>query len=227
MFLPELCEAFSAKFGITISPSAAGRALTAKGLTLKDGTTRFDAAAGREFLCTANYLMLRAPDVQFYFVDEISVDDQGLWRRSGWTPAKSEFLQPHAVGRSNRSSLMVALGPHGVVWSATTEGTFDGPCSAAAIRSLARTLPPRSVVVLDDTAVHHTEEFETALYPLKALFLPPCSPWLNPAEHVFSYLRRELRLRDVQLPDCHFLRELVHQCPHGEATIRACGYYGI
>jgi transposase len=57
MFLPELCEAFCAAFGIKISPSTVGRILKEKGLTLKVGTTRFDrAAAGREFLTTANFL---------------------------------------------------------------------------------------------------------------------------------------------------------------------------
>ena len=60
---------------------------------------------------------------------------------------------------------------------------------------------PRSVVVMDNLSVHHTDEvlglFDQAGIPV--FFLPPYSPDLNPAEECFSYVKAYLRKHDSVL----------------------------
>ena len=52
-------------------------------------------------------------------------------------------------------------------------------------------LNPRSVVIMDNLSVHHTQEILDLFTQMGVLllFLPPYSPDLNPAEEMFSYVK--------------------------------------
>lgn len=58
---------------------------------------------------------------------------------------------------------------------------------------------PRSVVVLDNAAIHHIEAVTELISSTGALvrFLPPYSPDLNPIEEAFSKVKAYLRENDT------------------------------
>ena len=59
---------------------------------------------------------------------------------------------------------------------------------------------PRSIVVMDNAAIHHVEEvidlIETQAQA-KVIFLPPYSPDLNPVEIVFSKVKCIMKSNDA------------------------------
>ena len=60
---------------------------------------------------------------------------------------------------------------------------------------------PRSIIIMDNLTVHHTEEIEDIFRQvgILVLFLPPYCPDLNPAEEMFSYIKNYLRKHDAIL----------------------------
>jgi transposase len=76
------------------------------------------------------------------------------------------------------------------------KGAMDGPAFAAYIREvLVPELVPGTVVILDNLATHRNAEATQALRAVGCwfLYLPPCSPDLNPIEMAFSKLKAHLR----------------------------------
>ena len=60
---------------------------------------------------------------------------------------------------------------------------------------------PRSVVIMDNLAVHHTQEIIDLFMQAEVLllFLPPYSPDLNPIEETVSFVKAYLRRHDTLL----------------------------
>lgn len=82
---------------------------------------------------------------------------------------------------------------------------FDGPINAESFlayvtHSLAPTLKPRDVVVLDNLSSHKGAAIRKAVRAAGArlLFLPAYSPDLNPIEQVFAKLKTLLRKQDAR-----------------------------
>ncbi len=77
---------------------------------------------------------------------------------------------------------------------------FDGPVNGEIFRTyvekvLAPTLKPGDIVVMDNLGSHKGEAVRRAIRTAGAhlLFLPPCSPDLNPIEQAFAKLKHWLR----------------------------------
>lgn len=80
---------------------------------------------------------------------------------------------------------------------------FDGPVNGDIFRTciervLVPTLRPGDVVVMDNLASHKTQAVRGAIrsagaHLLFLLFLPPCSPDLNPIEQAFARLKHWIR----------------------------------
>ena len=62
---------------------------------------------------------------------------------------------------------------------------------------------PRSVVVLDNASIHHTQRAIELIQSVGALvhFLPPYSPDLNPIEELFSKVKACLRENDAAIQE--------------------------
>jgi len=76
------------------------------------------------------------------------------------------------------------------------KGAMDGVAFAAYVeRVLVLELTPRTVVILDNVAIHKNAQAARAMRKAGCwfLFLPPYSPDLNPIEIVFSKLKAHLR----------------------------------
>ena len=95
---------------------------------------------------------------------------------------------------------------------------------------LAPTLAPGDVVVLDNLSSHKVSGVREAIEACGAtlLYLPPCSPDLNPIELAFSKLKRRLRDAAERTVEALWktIRKLPDQCSPTECAnyIRYCGF---
>ena len=67
---------------------------------------------------------------------------------------------------------------------------------------------PRSVVILDNATVHHSDEIVRLIWSVGAdvIFLPPYSPFLNPIEQYFNIYKRTLKnLQNMLWVDAHHI----------------------
>ena len=112
---------------------------------------------------------------------------------------------------------------------------LDGPMTGAAFLAdveqvLAPVLVPGDVVVLDNLAAHKVDGVAQALHAAGAsiLYLPPCSPDLNPIEQVFAKLKTLLRKTAARTRDglWNAIGQLLHLFPPAECAnyLRNSGY---
>jgi transposase len=72
--------------------------------------------------------------------------------------------------------------------------------------NLSQHLPPHTIIILDNTAIHQTPTVTTQVALLKAkdhkfMFLPPYSPFLNPSKYTFSSLKRYVHHQHITTQD--------------------------
>ena len=207
MYLYEVSEEIRESLYISISPSSIYHLLKACGITRKKirqvALQRCDALRGAYI---TQCLMFR-PDM-FVFVDESGSDRRSCIRKYGYalwgmTPTTHRLL--HGGTRINAiagiaTSGLVALDLATI--SVTSEVFLDFAMGSL----IPNMLPfngtnPRSIVVMDNTSVHHTHEVISLFQSvgILVLFLPPYSPDLNPIEETFRYIKGYLRKYDTLL----------------------------
>jgi transposase len=122
-------------------------------------------------------------------------------------------------GRAKRGRRLVAAVPRGH-WKTTTfvgalrcdgltaplavDGAINGELFVAYIEQvLVPTLKPGDIVIMDNLRVNKAVGVRTAIEAAAAtlLFLPPCSPDLNPIELAFSKLKALLRAKAIRTAD--------------------------
>lgn len=207
----EVCQEVRDVFGITVSPPTICRLLHSYGITRKKVR---QIALQRSYSLRGAFRALCSlfnPDV-FVFVDETGADHRDHIRRYGYalrgmTP---EYTRP--FGRGRRFNAMAGISTVGVVAVEMTASSVNTDIFFDFVRgSLIPNMQqfsgtnPRSVVVMDNLSVHHTDEvvelFTQAGIPI--FFLPPYSPDMNPAEECFSYVKAYLRKHDSLLQFVH------------------------
>jgi transposase len=102
---------------------------------------------------------------------------------------------------SKRSySLFCAISWTGVVYRKWLDVSEHGETGTAEVfvpflRSLSRHSPEDAIIVLDNAAIHKTQDVQDLIdeIPQSVVFLPPYSPDYNPIELVFGWLKRELK----------------------------------
>lgn len=116
-----------------------------------------------------------------------------------------------------RYSVLPALTLDSILYLHVVRGSFDGGLFLKFIRGLLQHMnpypEPRSVLVMDNCAIHHVEGvaelcaercvsfwtisifpwFNLHLRGVKLLYLPPYSPDFNPIEECFSYMKGVIR----------------------------------
>jgi transposase len=115
-----------------------------------------------------------------------------------------------------RVSVLPAITMHGIIWAATVIGSFSGSTFLQFLDGLLTQMnpypQPRSVLVMDNCAIHHIEEVEIRCrnrsvplfhspslpesdYPsgIRLVYLPPYSPDYNPIEEMFSAFKAHIR----------------------------------
>ena len=139
----------------------------------------------------------------FVFVDECGAH-RSLTRTHARAPRghRAADRVPRNRGRVTTplaSLTLAGMGPALAVEGGTTTEVF----AAYAEQVLAPALRPGRVVVVDDPAAHHAARARELVEArgCRLLFLPACSPDLNPIEHAFSKLKALLRQAAARTPE--------------------------
>ena len=105
--------------------------------------------------------------------------------------------------RGRRINAIAAITSSGVLAFEIISDTVNGDCffyylRGSLIPNMMSFPNPRSILILDNCAIHHVEEVKDLLAQsgIVAMFLPPYSPDLNPIEEAFSYVKAYLRKHD-------------------------------
>lgn len=139
------------------------------------------------------------------FVDETGSDRRAALRKYGYSlkgkPATTDTL----LVRGRRYSAIAAMSLDGIVDVHITGESVDGEkfCEFIEKNLLPHLLPfnginGRSVVVMDNASIHHTEMATALIEEIGAIpiFLPPYSPDIMPIEECFSKVKSFLRAHD-------------------------------
>ena len=138
--------------------------------------------------------MRRQPQ-RLIFLDETGTDT-GMTREYGRSLRGERLKGSAPFRRWGNRTLIAGLSCDGIVAPRVISGALDRDAFDSCIEKvLIPELDPGSVVILDNLATHNSD---TATRMLKAhgchfLFLPACSPDLNPIEMAFPKLKAHLR----------------------------------
>ena len=208
LYMHEVCQEIRDVFGLSVSPPTICRLLHSYGITRKKIR---QVALQRSYSLRGAFraqCSVFDPDT-FVFVDETGSDHRTHIRKYGYAlrGVTPEVRRPF-LGHGQRVNAIIGICTIGVIAMETTTSSVNADIFFDFARSTL--IPnmqqfngtnPRSVVVMDNLSVHHTDEvlglFDQAGIPV--FFLPPYSPDLNPAEECFSYVKAYLRKHDSVL----------------------------
>jgi len=129
------------------------------------------------------------------YVDETGIDEY-LYREYGWSKRGTTLIGMTSGRNFKRTGIVAAQIGEVIVSPLQYDGTMDSSLFEMWFEfHLLPRLPENTVIVMDNASFHR----KSKLYPLaekarmKLIFLPPYSPELNPIEHFWSWLKRQLR----------------------------------
>ena len=194
MYMHEVCQEIRDVFGLSVSPPTFCRLLLSYGITRKKIR---QVALQRSYSLRGAFraqCSLFDPET-FVFVDETGADHRSHIRRYGYAlrGVTPEYRRPF-VGHGLRVNAIMGISTVGVIAMEMTTSSVNADIFFDFVRgSLIPNMQqfngtnPRSIAVMDNLSVHHTDEvvglFDQAGIPI--FFLPPYSPDLNPAEECF------------------------------------------
>ena len=138
---------------------------------------------------------MRRQSQRLIFLDETGTDT-GMTREYGRSLRGERLKGSAPFRRWGNRTLIASLSCDGIVAPRVISGALDRDAFDSCIEKVPIPEPdPGSVVILDNLATHNSD---TATRMLKAhgccfLFLPACSPDLNPIEMAFPKLKAHLR----------------------------------
>ena len=207
LYMYEVCQEIRDVFGLSVSPPTICRLLHLYGITRKKIR---QVALQRSYSLRGAFraqCSLFDPDT-FVFVDETGSDHRTHIRKYGYAlrGVTPEVRRPF-LDHGQQVNAIIGRCTIGVIAMETTTSSVNADIFYDFARS-SYLIPnnmqqfngtnPRSVVVMDNLSLHHTDEvlglFDQAGIPM--FFLPPYSPDLNPAEECFSYVKAYLRKHD-------------------------------
>lgn len=202
LYLEEAKLIFQIQFLKSISTSSIGRILHSYGYTRKVLERR--AMQIREDKILDFTEEINSIDwfwSSLCFLDEISVDKRGVWRKKGWSLKGKRLIRTTEFQRGTRNSLLCFLGQQGIQEAFDTDGTFTRKiffdCCRRFVRSgKVQRYPGRhSIWILDNARIHCHPGIADYLRSvgIVPVFLPPYSPFYNPIEIIFGILKSRLR----------------------------------
>jgi hypothetical protein len=216
--LYEINEEFLRQFGVSISVSVVCKAVKSMGYTRK---TIHHIALQRSELLRAEFMAtisIYDPDM-LVWTDESGCDRRHSARKYGYSLRGVPVHDHRILARGLRYSAIPVMSIEGVHDVYLAEGSVNGEKFEHFVEEclLPPLLPfdginPRSVVVMDNAAIHHVEEVTELIVGqarAKQIFLPPYSPDLNPVEEVFSKIKYLMKENDALFQVCRFPRVLL------------------
>eukprot|EP01084_Bolivina_argentea_P221002 374426_1 len=136
------------------------------------------------------------------FIDESSVNDRTANRLFGYAFIGTRAVFRCALVRGTRYSLAAAVNANGILDYMLVQGSCTGHIFFQWFtNSLYYHMNGNSVLVMDNAAVHRygplLDIFE--FLDVGVIFLPPYSPFLNPAEHLWVAVKSAVRRHREQL----------------------------
>ena len=129
------------------------------------------------------------------FIDETWASTN-MTRTRGRAPGGVRLVMAVPHGHWKTTTFVAGLRADGVIAPVVVDGAINGELFAAYVRQqLVPALRPGDVVVMDNLPCHKRAGVREAIERAgcRLLYLPPCSPDLNPIELAFSKLKSLLR----------------------------------
>jgi transposase len=140
------------------------------------------------------------------FLDETAVNTK-MVRLSGRSPRGQRLIGPQPHGHWQTVTFVAGLRHKGMVAPFVLNGAMTGEMFRAFVeQSLAPTLKPKDIVIMDNLGAHKVPGIRAAIEAAGATlrYLPQYSPDLNPIEMPFSKLKAHLRkLAERTIPGLH------------------------
>ena len=206
IMLHELQDKFVRRFGVRVSVSTFCRTLKYMGCSRQVirhvATQRSDSLRAKFMAEVCKY-----DPSMFVWTDESGFNKRNSARKFGYGMRGIPPVDHRILVRGVRYSAIPVVSTEGVHDVFIAEGTMNGNRFKQFVEDcvLPVLLPfdgnnPRSIVVMDNAAIHHVEEvidlIETQAQA-KVIFLPPYSPDLNPVETVFSKVKCIMKSNDA------------------------------
>lgn len=201
LYLDEAAAKFKEHFGINISMSSISRILHVEGLSWKVIERRAIQVRLDQVSFFQREMNFSWDLHQLLFIDEVSIDNRGVLRNRGYGVVGEKIVYRGEFTRKARVSLLCCLGQTGMVESYITEGTFDRQkffhfMKILALSGKVKQYPGKhSVWIMDGARIHLDQHIVDYLRSLNIIvvFLPPYTPYFNPIEYVFGYLKKQLQ----------------------------------
>jgi transposase len=197
IFLDEICDFLFEAYDIIVNKSTVSRVLRKIEVTRK----RLKVVAAQrneELRLDWQYNLMEFTADQLVCVDESGSDERTGDRMYGWANKGARAQVSRWLANKERVSVLPAYTIEGYITARTFKGTCTGDIFEEFI--IEQVLPicnaypaPRSVVVLDNASVHHSNKASILEVARRRgvliRFLPPYSPDFNPIEESFGWWR--------------------------------------
>ena len=202
IYLNEICQALSKYRGCQVSVSTVSRTLWRLDFSWKSVSIR---ALERNDILRAAYMNCIADVVtnpnMFMFINEAACNRHTSGRRKGWAFMGRRCILHRFFVRGQRLSILPVLTTEGIITHDIIPGSITTEHFVQFLQELVIPLTnpypgPRSVIILDNCNIHHSEKIWALVEDeamCKLIFLPPYSPDLNPIEQAFSSIKAYLR----------------------------------
>jgi transposase len=191
------------KFGIESSTSAIDRALKKLSIMWKT-VLPIPVDWNTVEVIHARQMFVGNTLVPFLLRPKVYIDESGFNLHTRRTKGRAIAGQPATITlmpKGHRISLIAALGQQGIVHHTLINSLGDRKrgVNAEDFRSFILDLAPKiarnSVLILDNAKIHHAETLQPLwqmlrqTYGIEHIFLPPYSPFLNPIEYAFDFIK--------------------------------------
>lgn len=129
-----------------------------------------------------------------YAANAISIDEASFCSsdrpRKGWGP-RGHRVPKQRPGRRYHLSLLLAIGYEGIIGYRMIRGGVNG----AKFANFIEELPCGRPLIIDNASIHKTLVVRALMASKKIcpMYIPPYSPWYNPIEFSFSWMKRQFR----------------------------------
>lgn len=206
LYLDEAKLQFQIRFNISISTSHICQILHANNMSWKTLERRAIQIKDSEivkFMAELNAIDWGYSNL--VFLDEVSIDNQGLLRTKGYGIIGEKLIYRGEFTRKPRMSMLAFLGQNGILETYVTEGTFNRlkffeNCKDFALSGICQKHPGRnSVWILDGAKIHCHASIIRYLRSLGIIpiFLPAYTPFFNPIEYVFGFVKKHLKRKSA------------------------------
>lgn len=237
-YLDEAKKRFQVRFNMFISVSTICRILAEHGYTWKAIERRAIQINNANIIDFMNEISSFTWDLNcLLFLDEVAFDNLGMLRRRGYAIKGKKLYHRGEFTRQPRVSLLCFLHQEGMLEAFETEGTFDRQkffecCRNLVLSGKVQAYPGKGSVWLMDGARIHCDRYIISYLRsvgIVPIFLPSYTPFYNPIEFVFGYMKKYLKKMDYELSKKSLevrIAEAILKFTRFDATkiMKKCGY---